>query len=232
MTGRVRETEAGFTLIEALASVAAMGAIVAGLGLVTGQWLPVWRHGFANLQRVELIGQGLDRFAADFAAAEYVRLDAQSSGPLFIGEARSATFVRSSLGPNAPPGLEVVRFSEVEAARGLAMVRTSAPFAPGDRNPEFTGAVVLARPPFRIAFAYAGPDRTWLDSWPPGADLPSAVRITVRDAGTGIVLAASTATLLRVSAPAPSSAAAPAPGSAATPAPSSAGAPGEDTPQQ
>jgi general secretion pathway protein J len=202
----------GFTLFETLAAVAAMGAIVAGLALITGQWLPSWRHGFANLQRAELAGLGLDRVAADFAAAEYIRLDALSPGPLFAGERQSATFVRESLDPNAPPGLEIVRYAEVQDASGFAMVRARAPFRPGERNPAFDGPVVVARSPFRLGFAYADPNRAWVETWPDGFRLPSAVRITIRDAATGSPLAASTAMLLHVTAPAPSQGAAPGPG--------------------
>jgi general secretion pathway protein J len=212
---RRADRQAGFTLIEAMAAIALMGAIVAAMALMTGQWLPSWRHGFSNLQRVSLIGQGLDRLAADFAAAEYVSLDGRSVAPVFEGRPEAALIVRSSLGPNAASGLEFVRLAAVTDAKGVAMVRTAAPFRPGDANPAFAGPVVLARAPFRIAFAYAGPDREWQESWPQGGALPSAVRITVRDAATGIVLSASTATLLHVSAPAPTptpSPAKPAPG--------------------
>lgn len=198
-----RVAEEGFTLFEAMAALTAMAAIVAAIGLMTGQWLPTWRHGFANLQRTSLMGQGLDRLAADFSAAEYVSLDAGSRAPLFHGEPELALFVRTSLGANAPQGLEIERLAEVKDGNGFTMVRTAAPFRPGAANPAFGAPVVLARSPFRIAFAYAGSNRAWQDSWPPNAPLPSAVRITVRDAATSVVLSASTATLVHVSAPAP-----------------------------
>jgi general secretion pathway protein J len=204
--------EAGFTLLETLAAVAALAAIVSGLALITGQWLPNWRHGFANLQRVEAAGLGLDRLAADFAAAEYIRPDAQSPGPLFAGTAQSATFVRESLDPNSPPGLEIVRYAEVKDGQGVSMVRTRAVFHPGDANPAFGSPVIVAHAPFRVTLAYADVDRAWLDGWPEGDRLPSAVRITLKDAGSGAALAASTATLVHVTATQPAGAAASATG--------------------
>ena len=46
---------AGFTLFEALVSVALMSLIVASLSAVTGQWVPNWHRGFGNVQRFEFL---------------------------------------------------------------------------------------------------------------------------------------------------------------------------------
>ena len=42
---------AGFSLVEALVSVALMSLIVAALSAVTGQWLPNWNRSFVRAQR-------------------------------------------------------------------------------------------------------------------------------------------------------------------------------------
>jgi general secretion pathway protein J len=118
------------------------------------------------------------------------------------------TFVRPTFGPNALPGLEVVRIAETAGERGRVMVRTRAPFVPGvpgvnDRiQPAFTDPVVLIREPYRISFGYAGTDRVWKESWRNADYLPKAVRITVRDAATERTLAISTATMVHVELPA------------------------------
>ena len=114
-------------------------------------------------------------------------------------------FVRSALGPDSRPHLEVVRLAETVDDRGFAMVRTRAPFAPqppggAATQYAFGDPVVLVRAPFRISFGYSGPDRVWADSWGPADRLPDAVRITVRDSASGQALAASTATRLLVTA--------------------------------
>ena len=62
---------------------------------------------------------------------------------------------------------------------------------------------MLVRAPFRITFAYAGPDRRWIDAWRSVNRLPDAVRVTVRDAASERVLAASTAVRLNVAAAPP-----------------------------
>jgi len=66
----------------------------------------------------------------------------------------------------------------------------------------FSDPVALLRLPHRVSFAYAAADLVWQGTWRDSARLPSAVRITVRDAATEQMLAVSTAALIRVAVPA------------------------------
>jgi general secretion pathway protein J len=197
---------AGFSLIEAMAALALTAIIIMALSSVAGQWLPNWRRGFLELQRADLLGVGLERLVDDLSAAEYVTRSAGDAAPLFEGDASSVVFVRSAIGPDAYPHLEIVRLAEIKEDRGLAMVRARARFAPtAPRAPAqaiaFGNPVTLIRAPFRISFAYAGPDRVWLPSWKGREQLPEAVRISVRDTVANRVLAASTVARVRVTAP-------------------------------
>ena len=196
---------AGFSLIEAMATLALTATIILALSSVAGQWLPNWRRGFDDLQRTDLLGIGLERLVDDLSAAEYVTRAAGAATPLFEGDASSVMFVRSAIGPDAYPHLEVVRLTEIKEDRGLAMVRTRARFAPtappgAAQAIAFGDPVALIRAPFHISFAYAGPDRVWLPNWKDREQLPEAVRISVRDTLANRVLAASTVALVRVTA--------------------------------
>jgi general secretion pathway protein J len=200
-----RPSVAGFTLLEAMLAVALTAAIVLALATVTAQWLPNWRRGFEGLQRADLLSLGLERIVADVSSAEYVTPGGATPQPLFYGQALSVTFVRSALGPDSSPHLEVVRLAETVDDRGFAIVRTRAPFTPLPQGAAWTqyafaDPVVLVRAPFRISFAYAGPDRAWVNSWGPSDQLPDAVRVSVRDWPSDQVLAASTAAQLKVTA--------------------------------
>ncbi|MBV9290120.1 MAG: general secretion pathway protein GspJ [Hyphomicrobiales bacterium] len=222
---------AGFSLVEATAAVALTATIVLALSAVAGQWLPNWRAGFVDLQRADLLGLGLERVVADLSAAEYVSAGG-GAGPLFEGDVSSVTFVRPAIGPNSYPHLEVVRLAEVIDNRGVALTRTRAdfaPMAPGRLRPlSFSDPVALVRAPFRASFAYAGPDRVWVQVWRGQNRLPDAVRITVRDVVANRILAASTAVRIKVTAPG-----APKLEANATDAqPSAATAPQQTTPQQ
>ncbi len=189
-----------------MATLALTATIILALSSVAGQWLPNWRRGFVDLQRADLLGAGLERLVDDLSAAEYVTPSAGARGPLFEGDASSVMFVRSAIGPDAYPHLEIVRLAQIKEDRGLAMVRTRARFAPKPPGAPaqaivFGDPVTLIRAPFHISFAYAGPDRVWLPSWKGREQLPEAVRISVRDTVANRVLAASTVARIRVTSP-------------------------------
>lgn len=193
---------AGFTLIEALVATALMGFILAALATITAQWLPNWNHGVVRVQRNEQVALGLERLAADLAAADFIPANNQTRKPFFDGASRSVTFVRTALGPDTGPELEFVRIAEISSQRGPVLVRTRAPFVPGiDRQPNFTDPVVLLRAPYRLSFSYAGTDRNWREDWREQVQLPNAVKLTVRDAATQRTLSVSTATLIHVEVP-------------------------------
>jgi general secretion pathway protein J len=205
---RLGSDEGGFTLLEALIAVALMGVLLATLSTVTAHWMPGWKAGFDRVQRADLLGLGLDRIVADLAAAEFVSLGGENARPLFDGTPSSVTFVRSAIGPNASAGLEIVRLSEADYARGRVLVRDRVSFVPVTAEAldagalEFTNPIVLVRPPFHVSFGFAGSDRIWQETWHDVMQLPNAVRVTVRNAVTDQILPVSTATLLNVNAPA------------------------------
>jgi general secretion pathway protein J len=201
---RSRNGQAGFTLIEVLLATLLMTVILAALATVTSQWLPNWNRGIARVQRAEKLAIGLDRIATDLSVAEMIPLNSDNKAPLFEGNELSVTFVRSAVGPNVKPGLEIIRFIEKGDSQGLAMVRERTSFAPmpTDTQMRFADQVVLVRAPFRVSFAYAAADQVWQPTWRGKMELPEMIRITVRDSGSGQVLAVSTAAIVHVSAPA------------------------------
>jgi len=198
---------AGFTLVEALLAVALMGAILAAIATVTAQWLPNWNRGFARVQSSETLAAGLERIVADLAAAEFVTAGAGIRQPVFDGTELSVTFLRTAIGPNTRPGLELVRIMETGSDKGLTTVRTRARFLPLGRDgasvqPAPANPVVLVRAPYRVTFSYAGPDRVWRNVWRGEGELPKAIRVSLRDATTERTLSVSTATLVHAEMPA------------------------------
>jgi general secretion pathway protein J len=200
---RVASREAGFTLIEVLLATLLMTVILTALATVTAQWLPNWNRGIARVQRAERLAIGLERALADLSVAEMITMNGDSRSPLFEGSALSVTFVRTAVGPNTRPGLEVIRLIEKADAQGLALVRERAPFMPlpTDAQIRFVDQVVLIRAPFRVSFAYAGPDQVWQSTWRGQMQLPSLIRVSVRDSASGQVLAVSSAAVVHVNAP-------------------------------
>jgi general secretion pathway protein J len=90
------------------------------------------------------------------------------------------------------------------------MVRSRALFGPLPSGSSLSeelhvaNPVVLLRPPYRLSFSYAGPDRVWRDSWHEADKLPASVMIVVRDAASERILPYSTVALIHVDAPAKS----------------------------
>ena len=199
---RALSGEAGFTLIEVLVATLLMTVILAALATVTSQWLPNWNRGMAHVQRAERLALGLDRIVADLSVAKMMPLNGDAKTPLFEGTELAVTFVRTAVGPNTRPGLEIVRLIEKADDQGLAMVRERTPFVPrpSDAQIRFADQVVLIRAPFRVTFAYAGPDQVWQPEWRGQAELPEMIRIAVRDGATGQVLAVSSAAIPHVTA--------------------------------
>ena len=202
-----RASERGFTLIETIVALALMGLVLSALASITAQWLPNWNRGLARIQRSEVIGIALQRIGADLAAAEYVPPNRETRHPLFEGSELSVTFVRTALGPNAGSGLDVVRVGETTDQREFVTVRSRTRFTPLPaasslaEQLHFGDPVVLLRTPYRLSFAYAGPDRIWKATWRGADKLPAMIRLTIRDASSGRVLSVSTIAPVHVQAP-------------------------------
>ena len=194
--------QSGFTMLEVLIATMLMVTILLALATVTAQWMPNWNRGMARVQQLERLGIGIDRIVADLAAAQFIPLNGAATSPVFDGAPLSATFVRTVVGLNARPGLELVRLIERADRQGLALVRESRSFAPGNAGEggQFGNPVVLLRAPYRITFSYAGRDRDWQPQWRDAKELPSLIRISVRDAASDRQAAASTIAAVQVNA--------------------------------
>ena len=160
------------------------------------------------VRRSELFTVALNRLAADLSAAEFITPNRGTKLPIFEGSPSAVTLVRSAVGPNTEPGLEVVRIAEAVDRQGFALVRTRTSFAPfgaGDVSANqlnFTDPVVLLRAPYRVSFSYSAGGDSWSDTWQNAIQLPSVVRFMVRDVTTGRTLAISSATMVHVELPA------------------------------
>jgi general secretion pathway protein J len=198
---------AGFTLIEALAATALMGLVLTALASLAGQWLPNWNRGIVRAQSSELVGIALERLVGDVAASQYVTPGRDAKNPLFDGTPSAVVFVRTAFGPNARPGLEIVRIAQFRDGNETALVRSTAPFVPLGANatapvlPNFADPMTLLPSPYRVSFAYAGRNGVWKDAWQNAPELPVVVRITVRRADSDRALSVSTAALIHVDLP-------------------------------
>ena len=198
----------GFTLMEAMVATVLMGMILAAIASITAQWLPNWNRGIARVQHAELVSISLNRLVADIQAAEFISPNRQTKLPLFDGTPSSVILVRSAIGPSARTGLEIVHIAEAADGPRTVVLRSTMPFVPLEPNQasisrlRFGNPVALLNPPYRVSFAYSGDDGIWKDTWQNAPRLPTAIRVTVRDAATKRTLAISTTALIHVELPA------------------------------
>ena len=199
-----RSGEAGFTLIEMLIATMLMVFVLTALATITAQWLPNWNHGMERIERDERFASSLNRIVGDLSVAEFVTVNNAAKTPFFDANELGVAFVRTAVGPNAHPGLEFVRFREVADANGPALVREQSTFTPMSDGAQvrYSDPVVLIRAPYRVMFSYSSPDGTWRPTWQSAAQLPTKIRITVRDGITQQRLAVSTAALVHIDTPA------------------------------
>ena len=107
--------------------MALMGLILAALATITAQWLPNWNHGIARVQGSDDVALGLERLAADLAAAGFIPASRETRKPLFDGAVRSVIFVRTARSQYGT-GTRVVRIAEINSDQGPILVRTRTPF--------------------------------------------------------------------------------------------------------
>ncbi len=200
-----RARSAGFSLVEVLVALALTGLVMGALAMVTRAWLPNWKRGLDRVQQSELVALAVDRMAADLAAAEFVPADTKTPRPLFRGTPGTVTFVRTALGPNARPGLEIVELAPSGEGPDADFARRAAPYVP--RPPDgdaaaFGPSALLLKAPLRVLFSYAGRDGAWRESWLAVEELPRAVRIAILDGRSGRALDLSTAVVIRAEVPA------------------------------
>lgn len=193
--------EAGFSVVEMLVALVLTGLVLSALGLVTGLWLPSWQRGFSQVSQAEVLALAMDRMADDLAAALFVPAHDKSRKPLFEGTGGAVLFVRTALGPNALPGLEIVRLEATDDG----LVRSVAAYARRAEAaglPPFEPPVAVLDGRYRVSFSYAGRDGRWLDGWRNAISLPRAIRVVLREVRTGRVLHLSSAVVVRAELPA------------------------------
>jgi general secretion pathway protein J len=184
LTMKTRDSNvAGFSLLEALIALALTALVLSALGTVTRSWLPNWMHGFNRLQKQEQFAIAFQRVASDLSASEFVPAALNSRDPLFDGRDGGVTFVRSTLGPNSMPGLEITRFAQVREGSSYLLVRSRAPYGPvadHESLQDFSEFTTILHSADRLSFAYGGSDGVWRNSWEHQPRLPIRIRIIGR----------------------------------------------------
>lgn len=173
---RKRNARAGFTLIEALASLVLATMLFGGLALYTGTWLRQWHGMIVRSGREDTVAVVLDRMVEDLEAAQPVYSDQGVEGAVrFTGSGDTVSFVRPALGYEARAGFDEVTYSIGRAGDDRALIRARRDYTTGEDGEELP----LARGDLSLSFSYAGPDSPLSPEWTTANRLPSLVRIEI-----------------------------------------------------
>lgn len=198
----------GFTLLDALATLAVGSAVIAGAAGLVRNIVFDFDHGTRAVERAERLSLAAERLAADFASARYVT-PTGGTAVAFQGGPAGIAFIGAAEIASGPRGEEVVMLAVEEGpAETARLVRRRVGWpGPAARLEDLVPAdpVVLLEGPFAIGFAYGSVGTrqalTWSESWRDMPELPRFVRVTVRDRRSGADLLAGAAFALRADAP-------------------------------
>ncbi|WP_117190475.1 PulJ/GspJ family protein [Rhizobium terrae] len=179
-----RDARAGFTLIEALASLVLTTMLFGGLALYTGTWLPHWQGIIARGGQEDTVAVVLDRMVEDLEAAQPSYAKSQGTAVVdFTGHISEVTFVRQALGYEPRAGLDEVTYLVGRDGARAALIRARRDYGTGengDRDEDEDGEELpLLRGDLKLSFGYAGPDGDLSPEWASRNRMPSLVRIEI-----------------------------------------------------
>jgi len=173
---RKRSARAGFTLIEALASLVLATMLFGGLALYTGTWLRQWQGMIARGGQEDTVAVILDRMVEDLEAAQPGYSNTEGVAAVrFTGRANEVTFVRPALGYEPRAGLDDITYSMGRAGTDGALIRARRDFMMSGGGEDLP----LVRGDLKLSFSYAGPDGALSPEWTSNNRMPSFVRIEI-----------------------------------------------------
>jgi general secretion pathway protein J len=184
--------QAGFTLIELIATLTILGFIMAGLTAGVRVLTSGWERNAERLNQVDMLARAGDLIRRDVEGVQrYSALFQGEPYYLFKGEKDEMSFVVVEPPYPTKPGLYYIDYALKPAPGGTALVRSRAPFSKEMR--EFPGAtpaniVPLIEGPLAFRFTYAIKSEAgwdWQDAWPYPARLPDLIRIEIVNAKSG-----------------------------------------------
>jgi prepilin-type N-terminal cleavage/methylation domain-containing protein len=210
MMATVRPGIRGFTLIEALAALAIVSAVLIATAALIHNVAFNFDRGTGRADNAEHLLLAVERLVGDFGSARPVREAASGANAAvaFAGSAAQIRFVAAGGVAAGPQGEEVIGLAVEESDGTSRLVRRRAAWL-GPKTPfqslALQDAVPLLEGRVDIAFAFARVAAdgvvTWSETWNAQPLLPRWVRLSVRDRASGAELVPGAQFLLRADAP-------------------------------
>ena len=176
-----KQTKAGFSLLEVLASLVVTTLLVVALTPLTTQMLATWSRGSEVVSIVELQTRGLNVLRDDLTyAVVWGGFGRQEDSLGFRGNETSMTFPIASGLTETRNGVEMISIDVTNSADGRALIRRRAPII-GTTRAAFTDPVVLVSGPFRYFLRYYAENGNEAAVWTDLSSLPTRVALNIVD---------------------------------------------------
>ena len=197
MMATVRPAIRGFTLIEALASLAIVSAVLVATAALIHNVAFNFDRGAGRADNAEHLLLAIERLAGDFGSARPVRQAASGANAAvaFIGGPAQIRFVAAGGVAAGPQGEEVIGLAVEDHDGTSRLIRRRAAWL-GPQTPfqsltlQDPVPLIEGRVDIGFAFARVAADGavTWSETWNAQLLLPRWVRLSVRDRASGAEL--------------------------------------------
>jgi prepilin-type N-terminal cleavage/methylation domain-containing protein len=173
------DARAGFTLIEALVSLAIAAVLLSGVAMVAAQALRNWNRGHTVIAAMEMLTTGLARLGADLSLSLPMR-------PPGSDEANMMFVAATGFGAGNR-GVELLTVSVDPDPDGVAVTRKRGPVQ--SLATVLSDPVVLMRGRMKVSFAYVDAKGLKSPTWVDKDVLPSAVEVQILGASGNPIFA-------------------------------------------
>jgi prepilin-type N-terminal cleavage/methylation domain-containing protein len=182
------DARAGFTLIEALVSLAIAAVLLSGVAMVAAQALRNWNRGHTVIAAMEMLTTGLARLGADLSLSLPMRPPgSDEANLLFKGDETNMMFVAATGFGAGNRGVELLTVSVDPDPDGVAVTRKRGPVQ--SLATVLSDPVVLMRGRMKVSFAYVDAKGLKSPTWVDKDVLPSAVEVQILGASGNPIFA-------------------------------------------
>jgi hypothetical protein len=172
--------EAGFSLVEVLATLVVTMILIVGLTPFVRQMLATWSRGSEVARAVELESRGIGLLRGDLRhAITWTGFGNIDNLATFRGTETSISFPAATGLDAGRNGVEMLSFTVDASADGRALVRRRATLL-GTTYLGFTDPIVLFSGPLKYLFHYIGRDGQQLQVWN-RPELPASIELLIID---------------------------------------------------
>lgn len=191
-TARLKRSEAGFTLLEMLVSMAVLSLLMALVATSVQIMSDGWRRGGAAANVHDMLGRANDVLRRDLSALRRIVIVDKAKKPRFVffGDATAMTFVAREPPFPTRPGLYIVRLSVSQRDGRTRLVRSRMPYNEKlaaelkSGGQPLQDAVAVLSGQFDVSMAYRSETASWKSSWSDAQEMPSHIKVQVKDRGS------------------------------------------------